>query len=125
MAVAMQYSRRVNKGIYHMYGLPAKSAAGSVLRGSYNLYISQESELWLLNLGNSQDANVSVTRFDGTQVLRGAQIGVPANGLSITQIGDFEIADTYGLVTVQGQEMIGWILRRRGLEYVIPLPLDE
>lgn len=72
-----------------------------MLRGSYNTYLGQSCDLVLVNSGNAAvDASVSMTRYDGTAVLAGQVVSIPAHGTARTQICLSEAADNYGVVTV-------------------------
>ena len=56
MATAMQYGRNADASITYMYGLEARESLGSVLRGSYNTFLAQSSELWLVNATGSSES---------------------------------------------------------------------
>lgn len=126
VAAAMQYARRPDASIHYMYGVSARTVGDElVLRGSYNTYLSQDSEVWIANLAKDSLVNMSINRLDGTAVLNGKQINVPRNGLSVQRVNDHEVSDNYGIVTLQGKGKVAWLLRRRGTEYVIPLRIAQ
>lgn len=127
IAVAMQYARTANNGVAYMYGLPALQPLGSVVRGSYNTFLEQTSELWLTNQSVlPQSVSVSLVRSGGTTVLSGRNYTVPARGVTVVRLNDFETADQYGVVTVQQNNhntVLSWMLRRRGNDYGMPAPI--
>ena len=146
VAVAMHYGRYQDRGISYMYGVPAVEALGSVLRSSYNTFLSQNSLLVLTNpTSEEQKVTVSMVRSDGTEIdgLRasstrsvvqtnmtgraiGAPIAIPAHGLKVINLSDYEQINVYGVVTVQLENensVVSWILRQRSNDYVMPTPV--
>lgn len=127
-AVVMQYGRRTDAayagGIYSMYGVPAREATSGSLYGSYNTYLSQDSEIWVVNAGEADKSHVSVTRSDGTVLANESELALPARGLGIYSVNSVESANYYGRVRVDGDATAAWVFRRRGSDYVIPLPLS-
>jgi hypothetical protein len=122
-AVAMEYSYRSDGGIDNMYGLPAEPAMSmQALRSSYNTYLSQDS--WLVLVSPvAQTARVSTVSGAG---VAGLSEAIPVSGVRVVHLNDFAPANEYGVVTVQPQSgggLIGWVLRAKGSEYVIPTPL--
>ena len=121
LAVAMQYERSLDGGLEYMYGLPAKPASLNPAKGAYNLFIGQESEIWIVNR-SSRELNLSIVRSDGSPRLLGAEINLENSGLSVLSVGDHEEIDNYGTVTVQGDGgFVAWILRKRPQEYAMPI----
>jgi hypothetical protein len=100
--VAMQYKRTPSLGISYLYGIKAEQALGTVLKGSYNTYLSQGCRLLLSNPGESaRKVNVSMTRWDGTVVVPGLEINVAAHGMVDYDLCSHEQPNYYGVVTVQ------------------------
>ena len=126
-AVAMHYIRSADGGVRYMYGIPGREALRTVLRGSYNTYLGQESSLLISNPNDStQSANISLTRSDGTSVLLEQPVLVPANGVVVVSLNQFEAADNYGVLTLQseqGRNLLGVVVRTRPGEYGIPTPV--
>lgn len=132
IAVVMEYNRRRDGSIDYVYGIPAVQTLGTVLHGSYNTYLSQESTLVLVNPQSQPEAAViSLTRSDGREILpvsAGRSISVPAHGMSVISLNSFETADNYGVVRllpVHSNSIASWVLRKRGSEYVIPTPVRQ
>lgn len=131
VVTSMHYGRGVGGELLYQYGMPAREALGSVLRGSYNTYIGQGCDLLLTNSSNAAQAtNLKMTRLDGTAVLgSGINLVVPANGLLSLEICDNDIPDTYGVVTVEPQNpnvLVGTVVRKGYNEqYRFPTPLRQ
>jgi hypothetical protein len=137
IAVAMHYGRNANLGINYMYGLPAVEALGTVLRSSYNTYLSQNAQLVLVNPTDEVvTASVSLVRSDGTTVAEidstsqavGSALSVPAKGATVLNLSSLEVSNNYGVVTVQPESansLIAWVLRERGLQYIMPTPVRQ
>ena len=121
-AVAMEYGRRADLGTAYLFGVPAKEAVGTVLRGSYNTYLGQSS--WLILVSPvSQPVTIFTVRNDGQA---GGNRTVTINGVGAVNLNEFDSSDSYGVVTVQPQNsnsLVGWVLRVKGNEYVIPTPI--
>ena len=102
IATAMQYGRNSSLGIQTLYGIQARQALGTVLRGSYNTFLSQDCRLLIANPTSSkQTATISLTRYTGLEIIKGEQVTVPAHGLYDYALCSKEEADNYGVVTVQ------------------------
>ena len=129
VATAMQYGRRADGSIAYMYGLPAETGFGSVLRGSYNTYLGQDSELVVANSkSQAQTISILLTRSSGEIVQSAIPITVPAHGTRTLRINDYEVPDNYGVVTVQGQaanSIKAWLLRHKAADYVVPTPVRQ
>jgi hypothetical protein len=125
----MQYGRKADGSIRYMYGLAAKAPFGAVLRGSYNTFLEQDSELVLTNASDSeQNVAVSVKRFSGETRQVASSLRIPAHAVRVLRINDVEPSDVYGVATVQGQaqnSVIAWMNRRRASDYVIPAPVRQ
>ena len=121
-AVAMHYGRRTDLGISYMFGVPAKPALGSELKGSYNTYLGQDT--WLLTVSPSeQSAQISMVRPDGSE--RHAQ-AYQLRGVHALHLNQFEEPGHYGTVRVRPENrntIVSWALRVKGDEYIIPTPL--
>lgn len=133
LAVVMQYRRDAQGGIEYMYGVPLKQALGQVLRGSYNTYLNQQSVMVLLNRSDGQQTvQFQLVRSSGEAVVsansESYELVVPANGSARFDISLIVGPDDYGVVTAipkHSNTIVGHILRRRGLEYVMPTPLRQ
>lgn len=133
LAVSMQYQRDATGKILYMYGIPAQETIGTVLRGSYNTFLSQQSLLWLINPGKErQKVVVHMTRADGTPIDGGQrsplnrEVSVPARGLKVIDLSQFEQMNNYGMVTAHAQRansLVSWVTRKKGTEYVVPVPV--
>lgn len=129
IATVMQYNRSESMAIHHMYGLKAAESLGSVIRGSYNTFIGQESELWIVNDSDSEETvSISATRYDGTEVIVGESRVIPARGVSILRVNDFEPEEAYGVITVTPTtpgSVSATVLRRKAKEYTVPTPVRQ
>ena len=124
-AVTMQYSRDAKGGIDNMYGVPAIQALGTSIRGSYNTFINQESELVLLNSSNAdKDVTVDIVDLNGASLLSGEVINVPTHGLTTLIVNTVADPNEYGAVTlkVNSNSVVAWVLRHRGQQYTVPTP---
>ena len=128
MAVVMNYSRDARNAINNMYGIAGAQPLGIVARGSYNTFIGQESEIVLLNPTSAdKTANVSLRNFRGQLDLPASNFTVPAGGLATVRANDYAASDLYGVVTVNNDanSLVGWLLRKRGNQYVAPTPIRQ
>lgn len=127
MATAMEYGRNTKGQVEFMYGVPALQGLGIVMRGSANTFISQRSDLVLVNpTAQTQVVQISMTRSDGTPRLTGSMVSLPAHGSRIVNLNAYEVADKYDVVTVQPENpnsVVSWVLRKRNRDYVIPVPV--
>ena len=79
----------------------AKQPLGSTMRGTYNTFINQACSLFVVNQSSSmQNAQVMMVRLDGTIVVAGESITVPANGGLIYDACSRDILDTYGVISL-------------------------
>ncbi|MCB0322303.1 MAG: fibronectin type III domain-containing protein [Bdellovibrionales bacterium] len=127
-AIAMQYARNERASVHYMYGLQAVEPRGSVLRGSWNSYLSQESTLVLSNPTDQlQTITLTVAYSSGARTLEGMERTIPPKGFVEIGLNEFIDDDQYGVVTVQADpnRIVGWALRSRAGEYVIPTPVRE
>ena len=126
VVTAMQYARESAGGIAYMYGVPGNEAVGTVLRGSYNTYLGQNSDLILLNpTPVARRGTFSMTRSDSTLVLPGERVEIPAHGVKIVSLNEREDEDHYGIVTMQpdySNTVLAWVLRTKAGQYSIPTP---
>ena len=129
IAVSMNYSRTNGGGVAYMYGIKAQEGLGTVIRGSYNTFLSQDSDLVLSNpKSSSVTVTIDMQGLGGEEVLRGYTLLVPANGISVIRLNDFEQVDRYGVLSAQigvNNGVAAWILRRRLSDYVIPTPVRQ
>lgn len=140
IAVAMHYGRRIDGGIDYMYGIPAQEALGSVLRGSYNTFLDQQSELILHNPTTSeQKVLFYLTRSDGTELLKssatidasgqtGELLTISEHGTVSINLNQYEMANNYGVVNIipdNQNTIVSWVTRHRGTDYVMPTPVRQ
>lgn len=130
VAIAMQYGRDSSAGIQYMYGLPAVPALGSVLSGSYNTFLSQNSELVILNPKAEAQTVTLQTKSGNTSAAPVAPvtITIPAHGVIAVDLNQFDSVDSYGTLSVQSDSensLVAWTLRARGTDYVMPAPVVQ
>ena len=130
IATAMQYGRTETLGIQTVYGIQASEPLGTVMRGSYNTYLKQGCRLLMANPTSAEAiATVSMKRYDGTTVLYGNMLQVPAHGLTDYDLCAQEQENVYGVVTVQPQTpnaIFATVLRLGEKEqYRFPTPVRE
>ena len=103
VATVMQYGRTVSGGVAYMFGIPAKQAIGSVMKGSYNTFLNQSCSLLLVNPSDTEViVGINVVRYDGRNVSN-AHFKVPAHGEYNDNLCSRDKKDVYGVVTVQPQ----------------------
>lgn len=130
IAVAMEYKRTSSNAVDYLYGIAARQALGSSLKGSYNTFLRQGCRLLLAN-PTSSDANVTVsmTRYDGSTALSGTVITVPDRGLVDYDLCANDSADVYGVVNVQAataNTIVSNVLRTGNAEtYRFPTPVRQ
>ena len=128
LSVVMQYARFNNGKIANMYGLALRPALGSEIRGSFNLHLGQETDVVLLNdSAQAQTVQVSLIAENGEDFSNGyISVSLPANSTTVFPVGNIVPEDRYGVIKVSGMQintLVGYALRRRELEYVMPTPL--
>lgn len=125
-AVVMNYARTPNGGISNIYGISAEVPRGSVKRGSYNTFIEQESELILINtVSETQSLSIDLVNYKGQFDLSSTDYVLPQLSLFTLRTNDYAANDTYGVATVDSDQnsTVGWILRKRGTDYIAPTPI--
>ena len=128
IAEVMQYKHASDGGLAWLYGVPGRTAAGAVLRGSYNTYIGQKSKIVIVNpTGQAQITGLTFKRNNGQSVSLGSVIPdwleVPAHGLLVVNVTDIVGADDYGVVTAvlaNNSSLIGWVMRSKRNDYLVP-----
>ena len=133
----MHYLRDDKGKIETMYGVIGKEPLGSVFRTSYNTFLGQESEVVLMNSSDTAEKiQVSVTRSDGTRLnvstlqsgtsnSRTSEHLLQPNSQLVLDLSDVEVANNYGVVRITSEnrgKIVSWMLRRRGREFVMPVP---
>lgn len=112
---ALQYGRNPTAGVTNVYPIEAREALGLVMQGSYNTFLSQGCTLLLGNVtGTNETVTVDGTRFDGTQVLAGLNLVVPANGIVEFNLCGVDLPDNFGVVRVQStnpNSIVGNVVR--------------
>jgi hypothetical protein len=99
---SLHYGRTTSGGINFIYETSGIQTLGSVLRGSYNTYLGQECDLYLMNSSASaQTAAITMTRSDGTVVLNGEVQALPAHGTLRYDLCAQDQANNYGVLMVQ------------------------
>jgi uncharacterized membrane protein YgcG len=128
IVTGMEYGRGLSGALSFVYGMNATQPLGTVLRGSYNTYLSQSSYLVLVNPTDSPTtASLEMIRSTGASILGSLEILVPAHGRKTIHLNDYEGAENYGIVSVQAPPgtIQGTVLRYRSTDFVIPTPLRE
>ena len=103
VATGMHYGRDSGGHLLYMYGVQAQQALGATLRGSYNTFLNQGCRLKLTNpTAAHHTVRITMRRNDGTEVLgSGVTRAVPAKGLLDYDLCGNDVADVYGVVTVE------------------------
>ena len=105
LAIVMQYGRTQTGAMRYIYGTLAQQALGLSLRSSYNTFLNQSCNLLLVNSeGVSNQASISMLRFDGKQVLYDLSISIPAHGLVDYNLCDNDSHNVYGTVTINASK---------------------
>jgi len=129
MAVNMQYKRDTSGSIVSMHGVRARESLGFVLRGSYNTFLGQDSNLVLVNSSDQRsDVYLSMVRADGSAAVLGHSVSVPENGQAQVKLNDFDFSDNYGVVTVHssgGGVISAWVNRNKPGNFTIPTILRQ
>ena len=130
IAVAMQYGRTATAGIRYMYGIQAKEPLGSILRSSYNTFLSQGCRLILTNpRGSAKSATIDMVRYDGTIKLSASPFTVPAFGRVDFDLCANDASDNYGVVTVtpqSGSSLVASVIRvGQNSDYLFPTPVRQ
>ena len=92
-----------------------REPTGTDIRGTYNSFLNQNCRLRIVSRsGNPEVAIVSMTRFDGTQVLTNLRLGVPAIGAAEVDLCSRETEPAYGEVRVRvpNQNFVAETLRQ-------------
>lgn len=130
LAIVMQYGRDSQLSMKYLYGIQAKQPLGASITSSYNTYIGQGCSLLLSNMfASAQSATITMTRSDGTVVLAGSPVTVPARGGVDLDICSNEIINNYGSVTVvpsTPNSLFGAVVRLgKNDNYRFPTPLRQ
>lgn len=123
-AVLMHYSYDGGNDIWSMYGIEAKEPVGSLVKSSYNTYLGQESEVWIVNNHSShQFVHLGIVRSDGTAIETNKELFVPGPGLFRLRLSDYESPNHYGVITLipEHQNTIAaWVTRSNEGSYIFP-----
>ena len=130
IVTAMHYGRDETGSLENLYGIQSKQALGSVLRSSYNSFLSQSCFVYLVNT-SSNVSNTSISLAQSTGLNRNStaelSVEIPAKGSTSINICELVENDTYGVVTVQPDtsgSITGSVLRvGQGNSYKFPTPL--
>ena len=130
IVTAMHYGRTSTGGIENIYGILGKEALGTKLKGSYNSYLNQDCSLLLSNPKSQVvEAQISMTKYDGTKVLDSELIEIPAFGTEEFDLCEYDPTNSYGVVTIEanrGNSLVASILRVAGDEsYKFPTEVRE
>ncbi|MCB0344433.1 MAG: hypothetical protein KDD66_04925 [Bdellovibrionales bacterium] len=130
LAIVMQYGRDSNLSMKYLYGIRAAQPLGSSITSSYNTYIGQGCSLLLANMFPTvQSVSVSMTRSDGTVVMAGTPVNIPARGGVDLDLCSSEIDNNYGSVTVvptNPNSVFGAVVRLgKNDNYRFPTPLRQ
>ncbi|HQH26619.1 MAG TPA: hypothetical protein PLP17_04410, partial [Oligoflexia bacterium] len=100
-AAALKYGRTAEMGINYAYSSPLREALGASLRTSYNTFLGQGCLMLAGNTtASSQTLLLSMQRTDGTAVLAGLELTIPAHGTIAYDICSHESSEQYGAITV-------------------------
>jgi hypothetical protein len=128
LATVMQYGRTPSAGINYIYGIEAKEALGTVIRGSYNTYLEQACSLLIASRQN-QNVSISAVRSSGEVVIAGQTLSINENGISEFNLCEAEESDFYGVVTVQPDNVntiFSQVIRKaNGNTYQFPTPVRQ
>lgn len=122
--VLMNYSRDGNGRIWGMHGIEAAEAVGAVMKGSYNTYLGQESELWVVNgEEDEQRLRMGIIRSEGSPVMINEEFTVPGSGVLRLKLQDYESANNYGVITIIPEHpntIASWVTRKKIGSYIFP-----
>lgn len=125
VAGVTEYTRDKKKSIVSMSYIPARSGAGNVLRGSFNTYMAQRSDVWITNSTDElQEVAFSSVPSSGSGQQSFYTFGIPSHGTRIVTVPGGE---AFGVATVQTgfpNALVGWVRRERG-DFVIPTPMRQ
>ena len=124
-AVVMQYKRDSNLGIEYMYGIAATASTTDEKKGSYNTNIEQVSNFMLLNTSNQQQSYTFLLRdLNGNNIGDEISYTLAAHAHLRVNLNEFVAINTYGAVMLLGGSSgNAWVLRERGVDYIIETPL--
>lgn len=130
IATVMQYGRTKSRGIKYMYGIPAIEPFGVDLSSSYNTFLNQKCNMYIVNQTNSvQSGTISMVRYDGAVLLSGARVTVPAHGVLEQNVCTQDRANSYGVVELKADvsnTLLGHVVRvGQSDSYRFPTPLRE
>ena len=101
IATSMEYGRSADGSLRWLYGIAAGEALGTVLRGSYNTYLSQGCRLVLTNSSDEEaGVDLTMTRYDGIRPLQGQRLSIPGNGVLDYDLCAADGRDVYGMLTM-------------------------
>lgn len=101
LVTGMHYGRTPTAGLKYTYASSAFEATGALLRGSYNTFLAQGCSLFISNPNASAaSATVSLKRYEGTVVVSGDSVNVPAFSTVEYDACSKDAADNYGVVSV-------------------------
>lgn len=127
-AMSMHYERDAGGTLTASYSIPASEAIGKTFSGSYNTFLNQGCNLWLMNTGGADvEARVSMSRLDGEVLLRNKVIKIPSKGGVVESLCSLETQAAYGRVTVDSDSpnsVVGTMLRiGPNRDYIFSTPL--
>lgn len=117
LVFGMHYASNAEGTLQYMYGLPAQLPSKHTILGSYNTFLSQDSWLILSNLG--QDAE----SVELSGLLSPVKLGINGESSLSLYLNSYVEVNSYGSFTLkpdQGNELVAWVFRVRGMDYVLP-----
>ncbi|MFN8391821.1 MAG: fibronectin type III domain-containing protein [Bdellovibrionota bacterium] len=121
---AVQFTLR-NKSLGMLHVVPAVKPAGTVLRGSYNNFLGQQSLVVVTNPGTTTlNVQVSAANSAGVSTLVPTAMAIPPKGFKVLSVTG---ADQYGVVTAQADQpntLVSWVMRTRP-DFIIPTRMGE
>ncbi|MCB0346489.1 MAG: hypothetical protein KDD66_15325 [Bdellovibrionales bacterium] len=123
-AVLMNYSYDSDNNIWSMYGIKAKEPVGAIVKSSYNTYLGQDAEVWIVNNHSShQFVHLGIVRSDGTAIVTNEELFVPGPGMIRLRLSDYESPNHYGVITLIPEHentLAAWVTRSNEGSYIFP-----
>ena len=95
----IEYGRTADGSLEYANPSVPREAIGMTLRGSYNAFLNQECRQRISSASSVvENANITMTRSDGTVLVNGFGFSVPANGTVEFDLCTNEMTDAFGEV---------------------------
>jgi len=100
----------------YYYSLDSQEGLGAELQGTYNTFLDQGCSLFIANSNSStQLVQLSITRFDGSQIVVGEFVPVAGKGVVEYNLCSQDIPNVYGVVKVTPEQpgsVMAWVVRK-------------